>query len=270
MSILPIASILATKEFLAAETPALEPPDVDCEQAPPEEEEDSADDHPDYGSAEYWDQRYAESFHPFDWYQSWPRLAPLLGPFFSGTELALNIGCGNSPMAVDLGSVFLAVANIDISSVVIEQMRTAFQDHENLLWFTMDCTRMVFDDELFDVAFDKGTFDALFCGPGAYQKIGDTLEEIYRVLRPGGLFFEITYGKPEARMETFNSYELDWTLHEPVPVKNIETGGWHWIYIFQKTAGALAADDGDEGGDGEQAPSPESPGSEQSVGAAEE
>jgi hypothetical protein len=87
---------------------------------------------------------------------------------------------------------------------------------------------------MFDVAFDKGTLDALFCGADAPQKVGMTLTEIHRVLKPRGLFFEITYGKPESRVAIFEGYELDWILHDPVPIRNVERGGWHWIYIFEK------------------------------------
>jgi SAM-dependent methyltransferase len=201
---------------------------------PVEEDEEDGDEGPDYGKADYWDDRYLHNREPFDWYQTWEHLHPLLGPFFDGTELVLNIGCGNSPMAVDMGSNFLAVANIDISSVVIEQMESAYQDHQNLLWFTMDCTDLDFEDEMFDVAFDKGTIDALFCGFDAIQKVRKTLAEVHRVLKPDGLFFEITYGKPENRMPTFEGFGLDWMIHDPVPIRNAERGAWHWIYIFEK------------------------------------
>jgi ubiquinone/menaquinone biosynthesis C-methylase UbiE len=152
-------------------------------------------------------------------------------------------------MAVDMGASFLAVANIDISSVVIEQMEIAHQDKESLLWFIMDCTDLEFENNMFDVAFDKGTLDALFCGMDAVQKVGQTLTEVHRVLKPRGLFFEITYGKPESRVAVFEAYELDWILHDPVPIRNVERGGWHWIYIFEKPGEAGEEDVPDDTGE---------------------
>jgi ubiquinone/menaquinone biosynthesis C-methylase UbiE len=236
------------------------PVSPDCEEDLPlndsEEEENSSDfDGPDYGRASYWDDRYARNQTPFDWYQSWAHLYSLLGPFFDGTEIALNIGCGNSPMAVDMGEHFSAVANIDISSVVIEQMEIAYQDRANLLWFTMDCTALDFDNEMFDVAFDKGTLDALFCGSHGIEKVEQALREVCRVLRPRGMFFEVTYGKPESRMPLFEGYGLDWTIHDPVPIRNIERGGWHWIYVFEKPGAVMEGEEAEEPeiGEGERA-----------------
>jgi SAM-dependent methyltransferase len=200
------------------------------------EEEDDGSSTPDYGNAKYWDERYALCPEPFDWYQSWSQLEPLIGPFFDRDELVLNIGCGNAPMSIDLGDFFETVVNIDISPVVIGQMEQAHRDKPNILWFTMDCMQMAFDDETFDVAFDKGTIDALMCAQQATQKVGRALAEVHRVLRPYGLFIEITYGKPATRTAMFNSFGIGWTIHEAVPIKNPEKPGWHFIYIFEKGA----------------------------------
>jgi ubiquinone/menaquinone biosynthesis C-methylase UbiE len=49
------------------------------------------------------------------------------------------------------------VTNIDISTVVIDQM--AEKDQQDYL--VVDATRMPFVDLSFDIVLDKGTFDAL-------------------------------------------------------------------------------------------------------------
>jgi SAM-dependent methyltransferase len=215
-------------------------PSLDSAPRSAEEEEDTgepADDghSPDYASANYWDERYTASPEPFDWYQPWEELLKILGPLFDGTEIVLNVGCGNSMMSAEMRTTFDTVVNVDISSVVIDLMEERFDGIENLLWFVMDCTDMTFDDDLFDVCFDKGTIDALMCGDGSVEKVGLTLWEIYRVLRPGGLFLEITYGRPSSRISQFENYDIDWHLHKPIPIRNLERGGWHWIYVFEKT-----------------------------------
>jgi hypothetical protein len=157
-------------------------------------------------------------------------LHSLLAPFFDGLELELNVGCGNSPIAVDMSASFHTVVNIDISAVAIAQMESDHQDKSNILWFTMDCMRMSFEDD----TFDNGTIDAFFCGGGPIEKVGRTLAKIYRVVKPCRLFFGITHGKPDSRVDLFNDYGLAWTLHESIPIRNPEKPGWHFICIFEK------------------------------------
>jgi ubiquinone/menaquinone biosynthesis C-methylase UbiE len=193
------------------------------------------EDAPDYGAAKYWDERYAHSPESFDWYEHWDTLLKVLGTLFDGSEIVLNVGCGNSMMAAEMRVTFDAVVNIDISSVVIGQMSKRFDGVDSLMWFTMDCTELKFDDGVFDLVFDKGTIDALMCGDGSIRKVGLTLWEIYRVLRPGGLFIEITYGRPDMRVTQFENYDIDWHLHEPLVIRNPVKGNLHWIYIFEKT-----------------------------------
>jgi SAM-dependent methyltransferase len=219
---------------------------------------DSDSETPSYASALYWDHRYLQAKGPFEWYQDWPRLNTILGSIFSGTERVLNIGCGNAPMSSSMREVFPIVVNIDISTVVIRQMREIFHNVPNLYWLVMDCTNMGFDDDHFDVAFDKGTIDALMCDSGWNLTVGATMREVHRVLKPGGLFFEITYGWPASRIWIFDSFKIDWVLHPPIRIRNVNQGGWHWIYIFQKipkgSESAIVIPENETWGDGPQPP----------------
>jgi ubiquinone/menaquinone biosynthesis C-methylase UbiE len=211
----------------------LDPPVVEEE----DEDEDDPDDEnaaPPYGVADYWERRYDACPAPFDWYETWPRLLRVTSQYFNNTQTALNVGCGNSNMSAEMGATFKTVVNIDISAVVIKQMEEMYRQNANVLWFQMDCTRMTFDDNMFDMAFDKGTLDALMCGNKADETVEGTLREIYRVLLPGGCFFEITYGKPKGRLALFLGFEIGWIEKTPIPIRNPDKGGWHWIYILQK------------------------------------
>jgi ubiquinone/menaquinone biosynthesis C-methylase UbiE len=211
--------------------------DEDLDPEGCQEEEARGDDQtesPAYGEPEYWENRYATFPDPFDWYETWPQLLNMLGAYFNSSQLALNIGCGNSMTAVEMGSTFKTVVNIDISATVIMDMESRFKEIPNLLWFAMDCTKLSFDDEMFDVAFDKGTLDAIMCGDNMRGNVESTLREVFRVLRPGGLFFEITYGTPENRVSFFQGFGIDWVMKEPLSLHNPEKGGWHWIYPFEK------------------------------------
>ncbi|XP_057475256.1 uncharacterized protein LOC130763369 [Actinidia eriantha] len=73
-----------------------------------------------YGEPSYWDNRYAQEPGPFDWYQKYPALAPLLHLYIPTHHRVLVVGCGNSAFRDD---GYVDVVNIDISSVAIEAMR---------------------------------------------------------------------------------------------------------------------------------------------------
>lgn len=62
-------------------------------------------------------------------------------------------------------------------------------------------------NESFDVAIDKGTMDALMCEKGDVWEPSEQLildvkrevDEVQRILRPGGTFIYITFGQPHFR-----------------------------------------------------------------------
>jgi SAM-dependent methyltransferase len=187
-----------------------------------------------YADPAYWEERYELFRFTFDWYHNWDELQPVIGHFFCGAEFVLHLGCGTSPLGADVAPFFRSVVNIDISTVAIRRMAAAHASRSNVSWLVMDCTQLAFRSSLFDVVFDKGTLDALFCGADGLRKAGLTLSEVHRVLRPGGLFFEITYGAPEYRLRAFNQVGLAWELLEPITVENAERDTVHWIYVFRK------------------------------------
>ncbi|OHS99092.1 hypothetical protein TRFO_34588 [Tritrichomonas foetus] len=224
---------------------------VDYQNSPiHEEEEEEAESEmseQDYGSPSYWDERYEICTDPFDWYRKWSVLEKTLKPLFNGDEIVLNIGCGNSEMSADMQkSTFQTVVSIDISSVVIEQMLEKYQDNPNLIWFTMDCMNMTFEDEFFDLVFDKGTLDAIMCGENSTRNVFLTIDEIHRVLRSGGLFIEITYGEPSYRMDLFSSVGSGWKLYDPIIINDTSDDSktqLHYVYIFQKVSEVYDDDD---------------------------
>ena len=163
----------------------------------------------DFSDADYWNKRYATDEYPFEWYRTWDEILPLIKHYFGNSQRVLNIGCGNSRMPFDMLSSFKQVYSNDISDVVIEQMKKEYSDFkENLMWDTMDCTKMTYDDNYFDIVFDKGTLDALLCGDDTL--FFNAVKEVSRVLKNNGYFIVITYGKPEARLKKFKFCEANW------------------------------------------------------------
>lgn len=114
-----------------------------------------------YGEPWYWDNRYAHESAPFDWYQKYPSLAPLIQLYVPHRHnRILVVGCGNSGTYQLLKSMhtlfrslfFLTnrtpyfavfsedmvndgyedVVNVDISSVVIEAMQAKYSNRQQL------------------------------------------------------------------------------------------------------------------------------------------
>lgn len=48
-----------------------------------------------YHDEEYWNNRYTKNPEPFDWYQSYKELKPLLELYLPKDQIVFNAGCGN-------------------------------------------------------------------------------------------------------------------------------------------------------------------------------
>ena len=53
---------------------------------------------PEYGKADYWDERYKANDTTFDWYVSYEPLKEILAPLAKPDSKVLVVGCGNSRM----------------------------------------------------------------------------------------------------------------------------------------------------------------------------
>lgn len=160
-----------------------------------------------YGEEWYWDQRYEQESGPFDWYQKYPSLAPLLHLYIpksssSTTSSVLVVGCGTSAFSegmVDDG--YEDVVNIDISSVAIENMGKRYSNRPQLKYIKMDVRDMsAFPSGSFVAVIDKGTLDSLLCGHNSRENAAKMLEEVERVLKANGVYILITYGAPTYRL----------------------------------------------------------------------
>ncbi|KAF5383780.1 hypothetical protein D9615_003567 [Tricholomella constricta] len=174
-----------------------------------------------YGTKEYWDQRYqqkeAEDAH-FDWFKSYADLAPLIRELVPDKKSRiLMLGCGNSKLSEEMWEDgYKNIVNTDYSSVVVEQMRQRHQTlRPEMEWHVMDVRDLQFDDDSFDVALDKGgflrnlgTMDAMMTSKGdvwdppdqVVQDCTKEVDETLRVLRKGtGVFVYLTFGQPHFR-----------------------------------------------------------------------
>lgn len=192
----------------------------------------------DYGDAEYWDQRYNESPEEYEWFMSWKYVFPAIQQYIKPNSIALNEGCGNSPMPLEmLQNGFSEVYNIDISSVLIEQMKFKYKNNSNLKWYTMDCTELTFDDNYFDYVVDKGTIDALYCSSDSLQLISKTVKEVERVLKFGGFYFIISFGDLKSRSFIIQFKSENLFFYKSLQIKNPRNEDvTNYIYILRKQA----------------------------------
>ncbi|CAM8996417.1 unnamed protein product [Rhodiola kirilowii] len=216
-----------------------------------------------YGEKEYWNKRYASESGPFDWYQKYSALAPLLQFYIPTRSRVLVVGCGNS--AFSEGMVedgYEDVVNVDISSVVIEAMQRKHSGCPQLKYMQMDVRDMsAFQSRSFDAVCDKGTLDSILCGNNSQENAARMLHEVERVLKDNGVYLLITYGSPAYRWcllketcawtvrlhviekglseESPNS--MSWEVTKPVPLNDegcsleaatgLKNSDVHYIYV---------------------------------------
>ena len=132
------------------------------------------------------------------------------------TERILVVGCGNSTIGeVMFNAGFQSVTCVDWSPEAIMNMQSEHRKNEGMEYFVADCKCMdMLPNAHYDCVIDKGRacadqtttqlttthrplcdegcLDAIQCGYRALEDARLMLEEVYRVLRPGGVFFEIT------------------------------------------------------------------------------
>ncbi|CAD5179181.1 unnamed protein product [Musa acuminata subsp. malaccensis] len=228
-----------------------------------------------YGDALYWDARYlADGSASFDWYQRYSALRPFVRKYVPVSAGVLMVGCGNAVMSEDMvKDGYIDIMNIDISSVVTEMMRKKYTHIPQLRYMQMDVRDMsFFDDESFDCVIDKGTKLSFYCycGVDATLSASRMLEEVNRLLRPGGIYMLITYGDPSVRIPRLNQPGCSWniilyiiprpgfqshggcssqrSIMEPVPLTKcgqlpagfvLEDPDSHYIYVCEKEHGLL-------------------------------
>lgn len=181
-----------------------------------------------FSKPEYWDERYKKSSKPYDWYSSWEKIGPLVAEHMPPLDGAiLNVGCGSSRLPRELHDVgYTNVTSIDYSPAIIERMR---QTHPDLgqSFLLMDMTQLAFANESFDLLVDKGALDALYTG--AHDKVLEAVPEFFRVLRPGGRYFSITFGEASTRTELRGA---PWASFETLVLARHPQA--HYIHVAKK------------------------------------
>ncbi|KFA60282.1 hypothetical protein S40285_07396 [Stachybotrys chlorohalonatus IBT 40285] len=166
--------------------------------------------------ADYWDERYAQTGgdgQVHEWFRSFNDLSEFFARHLlqtRGPETApriLHLGSGDSTVPQDLAAIgYRNQLCADFSAVVVETMSKRHSDlglSDSIRWEKMDVRRMdTISDASIDVAFDKGTLDAMIHGSpwnppeDTVRNSGEYLREVSRVLKPDGVFLYVTFRQP--------------------------------------------------------------------------
>jgi len=109
------------------------------------------------------------------------------------------VGCGNSKLSEEMArDGYPLIDNMDVSSVVLQKMFNLYSPiHTGFEFTAMDATKMNYRDNSFDVCVDKGTYDALACGPDR-SVIRNLTQEMLRVASHSVVI--VSSGTPDRRM----------------------------------------------------------------------
>ena len=194
---------------------------------------------PNYGEKKYWEERYeSQKGKTFDWLEDYESIKPIIENFGINKDAKiLNVGCGNSEFSEKLyDDGYTNNYNIDICPNVINYMKERNKNKKGLHYQEMDVRNMEgFEKETFDLIIDKSTLDALLCGEQSFLNVTLMTKEISRILKTGGIYFIISYGRPEYRLYHLERKHLAFDI-QVIEIKSNQMDGQvtHFGYICKK------------------------------------
>ena len=136
-------------------------------------------------AVEAWDERWATPEGRADWLMPHPAVAALLPVLKArGTQHVLDLGCGVGRHALLFAEHGFAVEGIDGAPAGLDfARREAAARGLRLSLRQADADALPFDDESFDYVL---SWNVIF--HGTMGDVGRRLAEIWRILKPGGLY----------------------------------------------------------------------------------
>ena len=165
----------------------------------------------DYGTEEYWEQRYANLPNDsnegveFEWLYSYSAIQPLFRDMVKLDSNILDVGCGTSRLIADLRDDGYRgrIVAIDYSAAAIDRLCQLLGGAKattkaKLELLEMDARAMEFRDGEFDVVLDKATVDAMMSSEDNLKMVSAYCSEVARVLTDRGHFVMMTHLDPES------------------------------------------------------------------------
>ncbi|KAK0287550.1 hypothetical protein LTR91_003004 [Friedmanniomyces endolithicus] len=196
---------------------------------------------------EYWDERYSRSDgeHPtHEWFKTYDQLHPFLTNLLFNVRrpqdqpTILHLGAGDSDVPQHLlERGYRNQICVDFSPAVVSLMKAKQLD--GITWRQADVRDMpAITSNSIDVAFDKGTLDAMIHGSPwdapdeVKQNASRYMREVARVLKHDGVFLYITFRQPHFVKPLLNQGGL-WDLTVEV-LKEGESSFDYYAFSMRK------------------------------------
>lgn len=115
------------------------------------------------------------------------------------TKFILEIGCGTGNNIVFFAENGCIPSGIDINNKALKFAREFLQSKDNCFFYNCDAESLRYSDGELDAVLDRACLQH-----NRMDKIKRILSEVYRVLKPGGLFFLINFrSKADSRAGNF-------------------------------------------------------------------
>merc|ERR1711903_352490 len=170
-----------------------------------------------YGSIDYWKNRYSKNTEPFEWLQSYEHIADLLNEQFSNKSgKVLNVGCGSSNLPREMKDAgWTNITACDWEPKVVANMKG---NTPNVEYKEADAANLEALGDQFNYVIDKGLLDAILCGANSTQNAYTYLMQVKKILLPGGKFIIISHGNYKKRQEHLTRKSLGMSLdHKSIP-----------------------------------------------------
>ena len=200
-----------------------------------------------YTTRAYWEHRFSRE-ESKDWLACWADLSPLLSPLLPRLDAALLlVGSGNSRLPAELAAAgYRDVLATDYAEAVVSRMAAAAPP--GVRWATADMRALPLPAASADVYLDKAAMDALLAdggdawpGQAPPQLLAATalvMAEAWRVLRPGGLYLQVSFAPRHFRAQYL--LQRDWA-GAALAVKSVPVGLGYYLFILRKPGEGGAA-----------------------------
>ncbi len=170
----------------------------------------------------YWDDRYLipgdrrlEDVR-YDAHNEFAAALPHIEPYLENIDghRILVIGCGTSDLARQLAKLgHCNVVNADLSQRLIRRMLQPEEMTEGVDCVCADAADLfMYPNGWFDLIVDKALMDTLFTRTTMMTDVPRMVDEMSRVLAPGGTYLVFSVGPPAARQDYLERKPLHWKV----------------------------------------------------------
>ena len=169
-----------------------------------------------YGCTFFWDDRYLNDTEPFEWYYPYQYFRQSILDNVPLDGKVLIAGCGNLHHIEDMATDgFENLIGVDISRVVIGQMKVRCSDLPMCTFLQRNLTDTDIESESVDAVIDKALLDSIVCSDTGHIHVQQYVDEIERIFTSTGVFIVISRGNPEERLQFLEQYDLELPNYTP-------------------------------------------------------